>query len=480
MTIVVVEDESIPRDGLVQLISKLDASYRVVGQARNGREGKHVVEELTPDLVITDIKMPEMDGLEMIRCLRAEGCAATFVILSGYAEFEFAKQGIVLGVRDYLLKPISPQEIADALRKISGDSQASSLMTQGLESLPAGALLLFFTSLAFPDAQKLISRMLKKMAARPGVLTPRVVDRPDPSSLLYHVTSALSFEELVRCLQEAMHLTKEPMLRAGIACSARPFTKGGELKKLASELHRNLKWSTVLAPLTVIHGGLIAATRCPEPEYPERIESLALGALRSENPSAMQTAVEDFRAFCFSRPYSPARLEEIAFRFFFTIVNLMKEVDYLRFRSMVEIKLLERIEGFRSARELHAIIDDFLSSASSTARAEASGAYSLPVRQTLNYIRTGFRGRISLEGAAGKVGFTPEYLSALFLKETGTNFSVCMTRFRITEAKRLLAAGNARIFEIASEIGFSDAQYFCRVFKKHTGLSPREYSHLHS
>jgi two-component system response regulator YesN len=477
--IVVVEDETKPRYGLVHLLGRLDPSYCVVGQARNGREGKEIIEQLAPDLVITDIKMPEMDGLDMIRALRSEGCAATFVILSGYAEFEYAKQGIVLGVRDYLLKPVSPQDIQELLKKVAGGGTTFSPAPPQPLQLAGGVLLLFYFNKTAPSSRKVLTLLVQRCAERARGAGCTLVEHPDDASYLFHVGCPLPLEELVSILEGEMSLMREQLLHVGMSCAACAIPPGGDPHALLPPLRALLKWSMLVEPLIVIHAGMTSRTPCTQPEYPVTIEGRVLEALRAGDPVLIESTIREFRTFCLAPTYSPPRLEEIAFRFLFTVANFIKEIDYVRFRSVVSRNLLQRIEGFRSGPELSDIIDDFLSCATSGVAPHPVDAYSVPVRQTLNYIRTGYRGKISLDEAAVRIGITPEYLSSLFLKETGTHFTSFVIECRINEAKRLLAAGNARVFEIAEAVGISDPRYFCRVFKKQTGLSPREYAHLH-
>jgi two-component system response regulator YesN len=477
--IVVVEDETKPRDGLVRLIGRLDPSYHVIGQARNGREGREIIEQLAPDLVITDIKMPEMDGLDMIRALRGEGCAATFVILSGYAEFEYAKQGIVLGVRDYLLKPISPQDIEGLLKKVAGEGTTFSPAPPQRPPLAGGVLLLCYFSKTAPRAQKVLIPLLQRCAERARGAGSTLVEHPDDASFLFHVACPLSLDEFVPVLEREMSMMREHLLHIGMSCSACAIPPGGDPHALLPPLRALLKWSMRVEPLIVIHAGMTSRTPCTQPEYPVTIEGRVLEALRAGDPVLIESAIRDFTTFCLAPLYSPLRLEEIAFRFLFTVANLIKEIDYVRFRSIVKRNLLQRIEGFRSGPELCDIIDDLISCATRSVASNPVDAYSVPVRQALNYVRTGYRGIISLDEAAVRIGITPEYLSSLFLKETGTHFTSFVIECRINEAKRLLAAGNARVFEIAEAVGISDPRYFCRVFKKQTGLTPREYVNLH-
>ena len=117
MRILIVEDEIKIRRGLASLISK-HTEHIVVGEAKNGLEGFEMAERFQPDLVITDVRMPVMDGLEMIRRMREKKMPQLFLILSGYSEFEYARKAIKYGCEDYLLKPLAPQDITETLRRI--------------------------------------------------------------------------------------------------------------------------------------------------------------------------------------------------------------------------------------------------------------------------------------------------------------------------------------------------------------------------
>lgn len=111
MKIVIVEDEIRIREGLSKLVRKLNENYEVVGEASNGVEGLEVIRSVQPDVIITDIKMPMMDGLEMLNLLADKEIKAKTIVLSAYSEFEYARQAMRLGVKEYLLKPIVLGEI---------------------------------------------------------------------------------------------------------------------------------------------------------------------------------------------------------------------------------------------------------------------------------------------------------------------------------------------------------------------------------
>ncbi len=122
-TIVIVEDEFRIRQGLGSLINKVDMGCKVIGEAENGYEGLKMIQDLEPDIVITDIQMPKIDGLQMIENAKEMGAACTFVILSGYADFEYARRGMRLGVKEYLLKPATISSVKELLLKLAGNGE---------------------------------------------------------------------------------------------------------------------------------------------------------------------------------------------------------------------------------------------------------------------------------------------------------------------------------------------------------------------
>ncbi len=107
MKIVVVEDEIRIREGISRLLGKLKQGYEMEGEAENGQEGLELIRRVKPDVVITDIKMPKMDGLEMLKIMYREGIQAKAIVLSAYSEFEYARKAMSMGVTEYLLKPVT-------------------------------------------------------------------------------------------------------------------------------------------------------------------------------------------------------------------------------------------------------------------------------------------------------------------------------------------------------------------------------------
>ena len=122
-TVIVAEDEELLLNNLVQKVGKADPDFQVIGTAQTGDQALTLVEKLHPDVVITDIRMPVMDGITLLTRVRSQFPFIKFIITSGFSDFEYAKKAITLKVSDYLLKPVDSDELQESLQKIKRDFQ---------------------------------------------------------------------------------------------------------------------------------------------------------------------------------------------------------------------------------------------------------------------------------------------------------------------------------------------------------------------
>ena len=125
LKVVGVEDEELVRKGIVLTVDWAGAGCAVVGEAANGEEGLEVIRRYRPDLIVTDIRMPKLDGIEMLRRLREEGNRAHVVFLTAYSDFSYAQSALKLGAADYLLKPFHDGELEETIARIRSRAQTA-------------------------------------------------------------------------------------------------------------------------------------------------------------------------------------------------------------------------------------------------------------------------------------------------------------------------------------------------------------------
>ena len=196
MRMIVVEDEQRSREGLCRLLSSLSENHQLVGQASNGAAALELILQLKPDVVFTDVKMPIMDGITLIASARSYNVQTEFVITSGYADFEYARQGIALDVADYLIKPVTREDVLRVLehveRRVSGvksKAPGRRLRSQYPEAHPT--ILKSLDILESAYAGKLNQRDL---AAELGV-------SPEYFSYLFSRNIGMTFSEFLRRLR---------------------------------------------------------------------------------------------------------------------------------------------------------------------------------------------------------------------------------------------------------------------------------------
>ncbi len=152
--IVVVEDEVLVKKGLILTTDWQRYGCEVVGEASNGLEGIDVITKIKPDIVITDVRMPGLDGIKMIENVKGAGVKSEFIIISGYSEFEYARQAVKLGVRDFLVKPIDDEDLEHALQntcKAVRDKQMINKIQNKMEDITDSRVMLFKEYMINPE-----------------------------------------------------------------------------------------------------------------------------------------------------------------------------------------------------------------------------------------------------------------------------------------------------------------------------------------
>ncbi len=168
MTILIVDDESLVRASIRFALKELPLSNQVVGEAENGDDALEQYKRLLPDVVITDVRMPGMNGLDFIETVRKTDNITQFIIVSGFSDFEYARHALRFGVGDYVLKPVKPAELSDALincmnriQKVCEDAPAGHKLTQYIQEHYASPLNLERLSVIFNFSPKYISCLVK-------------------------------------------------------------------------------------------------------------------------------------------------------------------------------------------------------------------------------------------------------------------------------------------------------------------------------
>ena len=233
MRMIVVEDEQRSREGLCRLLSALPGNHQLIGQASNGAAALELIMQLKPDLVFTDVKMPIMDGISLIASVRSYNMPTEFVITSGYADFEFARQGIALDVADYLIKPVTQEDVLRVLARVEW-------RLNGRKTKAPGSRL----RSKYPDAHPTVLKSLDILeSAYAGKLNQRDLAAelgvsPEYFSYLFSKSIGMTFSEFLRRLR----VEKAQELYASGACPKQevPYAVGFSDAKYFAQVFRSV------------------------------------------------------------------------------------------------------------------------------------------------------------------------------------------------------------------------------------------------
>jgi two-component system response regulator YesN len=523
-----VEDEIVVREGIRNNIPWEQTPYSLVGEAPDGEMALSMIQDIKPDILITDIRMPFMDGLTLSRIVKKTLPWIKIIILSGHDEFEYAKEAISVGIEEYLLKPVSSQDMRKALDKIArriDDEKENLLSIENLKAQVRSSAdmlrdkwLFDFMNGRIPAVEAieqgrefgidllarsylvLVAEVVGSMEKDVQLIPVKVISR---SILEKHANSAW-FQEKEKCfvillrkisnndeesaytiaqsLKYEIERDTECKVMIGIGNEAQRI---GEVAKSYSVARKIVNRGIAQGLSLIADNSLLPRDEAgPDSSPLFNIDGdIFLTRLKYAAKKDVDSIIQEYTKMLgddFSENYL-----FIVFILGEIIVAASKIVEALGgdIRKIAPYSLNhEDIQYIVSSREIFfEKVKSLLYAVIEYRDAHTAGRYQSVIVKAREYIDRNFASAdISLYSTASNVGISPNHLSTVFAQETGENFIEYLTRIRIEKAKQLLRETAMKNADIASETGFNDPHYFSHIFKKNTGLSPREYRLSHS
>lgn len=510
--ILIVEDDVLTRIGITSMIKSSGREFCVVGEAGNGQEALKLARQKKPDIIITDISMPVMNGIELIRRAREEGIGARFVILSAYSDFQYVREGMLLGAEDYLLKlELEQDKLAALLLKIgrengSQDSASSpaayrepskslciyniitgkyvsrSELLRAIEetrlNLPENNLILVAIQRTFSQNVELAAQhtpeqiltFLEGMIKNYGKCYGSIVDNDlfcFAVSLPHQVDSAEYSDFCERACREITEYTRNTLGVELLAAVSEPLDRYEDLARAFESLCR-------------FHGGRLTldpgALNAPaDAGYSFASELSFIDTVLQTN--AIDQIDASFQALLDSLASFPTVPSKVMHGICYTLIHLvdrfLSKNAYIENNWKRSDDLIYLVKKCRTPNDYIAYIKSLQNRLNNFLRSEKD--YKSAVMKAMQYIERHYSDNLSLEEVAAEVHLNPTYLSRIFSQETGCSFIAYLTATRMKIAKELLATTDKKLQEISDLIGYNNANYFCRIFKKEVQLTPIEY-----
>ena len=397
--VMIVDDEVVVRKGIKTSIVWSDYGIDIVAEAKNGKEALEQLQQHEVDLILSDIRMPVMSGIEMAMEVKERYPHVEMVLLSGYEDFQYAKQAMTIGIRHYLLKPVMADHLIEIIVKLQTEENRKRKQVQ--QEITKSKLIL-----------ENLPHMKKRLMA----------------NLLHTQTTA---EDIIQ---------------------------------KASTLHVDLSGPNYRLLEIQVHSGAHQAFGfAPSIDLPS-IQMFSIANIIEETIACYGSALVSYESNKWLALIS--HQQNIAF---FEINSLLK----------LNIKQYAKQLVYTSYSKPFYSLDEaafhYKQLRGCACCERTTGTTAKLVNEAIKFLMNHYHLPIGLSEAAEHVAVTPSYLSKVFKDEVGIPLTKWFNMMKMEEAKRLLKHTWLKTYEVAEKVGFQDYKYFSLMFKKHTGLSPREY-----
>ncbi|HHU91395.1 MAG TPA: response regulator [Clostridiaceae bacterium] len=526
-----VEDENVVREGIRKNIPWEQYGFHYTGDASDGELALPLIRKIRPDLLITDIKMPFMDGLSLIDLVRKELPKTKIVIISGYDDFLYAQQAIRMGVDQYLLKPIIKEKLVEILIGLHEKMQEERRQQEYIESFKREAqeyenfsrrrffeqivtgglsvseisetaktlnidinapyyniILFSFSSTKYNASSP--ESYTENLAEVQDNVTNYIIDHSEFILFRWNITTYAvlvkgSQDEIQRNTSNCIQNIKDRCATAGqdvgwyIACGT-PVSRLGAIPACFAEANRILSYRH-LCP----EEHILSETSIQKLRKDNRIQigsgnkEIDLEYVRKFLSNGTENEVDNFIDQMLQNTGDefkslPMFCKYVTMTVYFAAIEYLDSIG-CRMDSLwsQELRPDDRASTIDEARQyVHQVIKQTIELRD---RESAKQQHDI-LRQAIAFIDKSYsESSISLDKVAKKVNISPNYLSAIFSQEVGQTLTEYLTYKRIDEAKRMLRQTDNRLSEIAFAVGYKDPRYFSFVFKKVTGRTPSDY-----
>ncbi|MGL1894474.1 MAG: response regulator [Spirochaetaceae bacterium] len=516
ISVLIVDDEVLARVGIKSLINWEELGCSVIGEAENGEKALELIRKFRPELILTDINMPLMDGLELIKRVKDEGILSEFIILSSHDNFSYAREAIKLGARDYILKlemkrdslketvkSVMPFILQNRKKQVDTGTTADESLNINIETMLRKVILSEysedFDKYIEPITSNIYCIYLRTVSIKGKVYSPDeksalktpilnllediLTDyknglvcsiRPMEFVILYSPDlennnlreSNLKNKELVSSILETL---KNYLNLTGLLGVSGPAENAESVNKLYREAREKIEQYYIYPGGSVLSDFKYSAElKTLTIDYKKDLETFSHRIHQLDFLSASEILSKFIKLFHNKCKVEKGVLKIICYQIIGSLklyaAKEMKKQNSSIQRSLDSLSTLEEfIKWFQDTK-------DILSQLTTE-----SSTVSPMILKALKLIENHYMEELTLTDLAEYLELSTGYFSQQFKKELGKNYTDYLADFRTSHASELLLNTDKPVHKIAEEVGYDNIYYFSRVFKSRTGLSPREF-----
>lgn len=530
--VLIIDDESIIRKGIKNIINWKQLDCEVCADASDGIEGIELIKKYLPEIIITDIRMPGLDGLSMIKQVKGIVPNSKIIILTGYRDFDYVQEAIKCGAFDFMLKPSKIEELTSVLTKAVNEindqkirhmevDRFKLLFEQNIPVLREKLLYDIIYSINTNENEIAEKMKLFNLEIRNFVLVIMENDYDEKSTNtqydkhLYQFGIVNSFEEIFAETYKVMSImlnssrvgfiiqkTEEhplDILEVSEKCgylqevinSGFGFTvtiavssygvSAMELPEKLKECLGSLEYKSYIGNNSIIqYSDLNSFFRYEDYSTLDNYQKTLLESIKSGNESLVRVTTQNISRYVTTNKINLNYLKNFYYSILSSINNIRISVlaidaDKRHEEGRDIASLLQLIEKCDSAEELNSLLEDVSIRIALKVNSFNNRSLKLILRKAIDYIHEHYNEQVTLNEVAENIYVSTFYISRMFKKDLGKSFVDYLNDIRIEKAKELLKDVKYKTYEVADLVGISDPHYFSKLFKKHSGMTPSEY-----
>lgn len=513
ITMIIIDDENIIRESLFHFVDWQSIDVKVIGIADNGSSALDLILREKPDIILSDISMPKLSGIELLKLLREKNIVAEVILISAYTDFGYAQSALRYGAYDYILKPIDENLLLETVKKCTlkiyeqnkVKEQNSSISSQKRLLLNSALEKLYFnhTPLNLDEENILKNNNINNQNYSALIAASFYYNAPLTQDMLDSLNSITNSNQLLHVL----HLNKSTYLLLLFSKQ----TELSELKNLffdfllvitTNNIFRSIPYIVISNPysfndaFTKISSELSLLsmydfTSSDQPIHTfndliqkephltqDQIHLQCKNAIQDNNIKKVEDCILSFIA-SFVEDNSIYDIDIMKLNCINFIDLLLTDIDSYQLSLYFGDKNLTSKKSIISKDNLGQLYDvtkNILTNITHLLEENRQRSSNRLVNLTLDYIHQNYMNNITLSEIASRLYVSPTYLSMIFSREIGEPFSKYLIRYRIDISKKLLKDPRYKVYEVAEITGFTDIAHFSKVFKSFEGISPRKYA----
>ncbi|NOW06629.1 response regulator [Clostridium beijerinckii] len=489
LDVLIIDDEPNVRKGLKIIVPWEENGFKICGDSGDADEGLEKIFNLNPNIVLLDIKMPGKLGIDVIREAREKGYKGKFIIVSGYSNFEYAKDAIKYGAKSYILKPIDEDELMEILlelkkeindenrwekdKKVIEEINLKNLFIEG--SMEESGRYSQYENFQVAIVDSEVINLEKNVKTALNVYSEEI-DIIKIDSYIVLLFKGFKNIRVNRTLQDLFEKIIKEIGRNIF------ITIGNEVRK-SIDIHKSYKEAERLMKQKFLHleKGIISSN-IDEEEKNDKGEKEGFDIekiysyVEVNDLEQLKISFEKIENYLKQNNYSEDKIKIMAIRIFLELKEkLVKDYNLEENLIVDKEQIIEEIYLQNSLKELMSyLLENFTIFSNKIADNSSDNI----IKRMTNYINKNYYKDLKLEGLSEIFNYNSAYLGKLFKSATGENFNTYVDKIRIEKAKVFLTEEKLKVYQVSEKVGYKNIDYFHSKFKKYVGTSPLNYKKL--